>query len=209
MATQYIVKQGDYLVKIARSFGFIDYRIIWDDPQNAELKKKRGTPNILFPGDRLFVPDKSAKQEPGSTEQKHRFQLKSQNLMLRIVVKNHEDQPIANTPCELKVESTAKQLVTDGGGEVEEKLSPQDNDGQLSIVELKIPLKIGHLDPVEEVSGQQARLNNLGYHAGDIDKPDEMQRRSAIEEFQCDQKLKVDGVCGPKTQDKLKEVHGC
>jgi murein L,D-transpeptidase YcbB/YkuD len=33
--------------------------------------------------------------------------------------------------------------------------------------------------------------------------------RLAVEEFQCDHGLKVDGVGGPDTQNKLKEVHGC
>ena len=32
---------------------------------------------------------------------------------------------------------------------------------------------------------------------------------SAIEEFQCDHGLVVDGKCGPATQAKLKQVHGC
>jgi len=31
---------------------------------------------------------------------------------------------------------------------------------------------------------------------------------SAVEEFQCDNGLTVDGDCGPNTQAKLKEVHG-
>ena len=31
----------------------------------------------------------------------------------------------------------------------------------------------------------------------------------AVEEFQCDQGLKVDGICGPQTQAKLKKLYGC
>jgi peptidoglycan hydrolase-like protein with peptidoglycan-binding domain len=33
--------------------------------------------------------------------------------------------------------------------------------------------------------------------------------RSAVEEFQCDHGLTVDGDCGAQTQAKLLSVHGC
>ena len=82
-------------------------------------------------------------------------------------------------------------------------------DPQTPLEAISIAIRIGHLDPVEETSGQEARLNNLGYAAtGGVEKdPDAL--RSAIEEFQCDHGLTVDGICGAKTQNKLKEVHGC
>ncbi len=73
---------------------------------------------------------------------------------------------------------------------------------------IAIPLKIGHLDPVDVQTGQIARLNNLGYFAGPLDPLDEKLLLSAIEEFQCDKGLQVDGKCGLKTQAKLVEVHG-
>jgi hypothetical protein len=62
--------------------------------------------------------------------------------------------------------------------------------------------------PVEELSGQQVRLNNLGYFAGDVGEKDEESFRSAVEEFQCGHGSAVDGVCGPTSQAKLNEVHG-
>src|SRR5262249_8508870 len=86
-------------------------------------------------------------------------------------------------------------------------------DPQTPLDDVVIPIKVGHLDPVEEVSGQQARLNNLGYFAGPLEGKTEEENQalflSAIEEFQCDHGLRVDGICGPQTQAKLKEVHGC
>ena len=72
----YTVKQGEYLSKIAKSFGFADYKAIWDHPENAEFKKKRKNPNILYPGDNLFIPAKEGKEISGVTEQRHRFQVK-------------------------------------------------------------------------------------------------------------------------------------
>jgi hypothetical protein len=71
---------------------------------------------------------------------------------------------------------------------------------------------VGHLDPVDTPTGQKARLNNLGYFAGSLAKEDEALFKSAVEEFQLERMgggAAVDGKCGPKTQAKLKEAHGC
>ena len=59
MASQYIIKQGDYLPKIAQENGFYDYLTIWDHGKNAQLKSKRKNPNVLAPGDELHIPDKT------------------------------------------------------------------------------------------------------------------------------------------------------
>ena len=73
-------------------------------------------------------------------------------------------------------------------------------------------LDIGHLDPVSEPSGQAARLKNLGYLFSSPEADPDYEQKAlghAIEEFQCDHRLSVDGICGPNTQAKLKEVYGC
>lgn len=209
MATYHTVEQGEHLSRIAAKYGFANYRTIWDHPQNAELKQKRQNPNVLFPGDRLYIPDKQQKTESRPTEQRHRFQVSVRPVVLRIVVKNVDDQPIANTDCQLQVDGNVYQLTTNGNGQIEQKIPKTAESGKLTILDMEVPVQIGHLDPVEEVSGQQVRLNNLGYNAGEVSGTNEEQLRSAIEEFQCDYGLTVDGICGPQTQAKLKEVHGC
>jgi len=59
------VVQGEHLSSIAKKYGFSSYKTIWDHGQNADLKKKRQNPNVIFPGDRLFIPDKVEKS-PGT-----------------------------------------------------------------------------------------------------------------------------------------------
>ena len=59
MARYYTVRQGDYLSKISSENGFFDHTIIWNHPNNAELKEKRQNPSVLYPGDQLFIPDKN------------------------------------------------------------------------------------------------------------------------------------------------------
>jgi hypothetical protein len=124
-------------------------------------------------------------------------------------VRDLDSRPIANTPCKLVVEGKTYPLTTDGNGKIEQLIPATAESGKLTIGELEVPIKIGHLDPVDEITGWTARLNNLGYHAGSATDPADAQIRSAVEEFQCDYGLTVDGVCGPATQGKLKEIHGC
>jgi N-acetylmuramoyl-L-alanine amidase len=214
MADYYTVEQGDHLSKIAKDNGFTDYTIIWDHPNNADLKNQRKNPNILLPGDQVFIPDMEEKHESGATDKRHTFKVDKKTLKLRLVLEDIYEKPIAGAQCALLVEGQIFQLTTDGNGKLEQEIPLDAKDGAITIrgdqtpvSDFPILLKIGDLDPVTEDSGQIARLNNLGYFPGD--GTDEAAFESAIEEFQCDHGLTVDGVCGPKTKSKLESVHGC
>lgn len=215
MAADYTVKQGDHIAKIAAKYGFADYLTIWDHPDNAELKQLRKNPNILLPGDILHIPDKQQKQVSCKTSQLYSFKVSSKKIKIRIILKNLNNKLITDTPCELQIDGKTYNLTSDSNGLIEQEISSIAEEGTLTVKEsdstseLKIPVKMGHLDPVEEATGQQSRLNNLGYYAGEIGKIDELELKSAIEEFQCDNGLTVNGVCEQKTQAKLIELYGC
>lgn len=216
MGDYYTVLQGDHLSKIAKDNGFTDYSVIWDHPNNADLKQQRQNPNVLLPGDQVFVPDMEQKQESGPTDKKHTFAVDKKTLKLRLVLEDLYEKPIAGAQCALLVDGQPYQLTTDSSGKLEQEIPLDAKEGFLTVRGDQTPfaneviaLKIGHLDPVTEVSGQVARLNNLGYVAGELDGSDADAFESAVEEFQCDHGLKVDGDCGPKTQAKLKQAHGC
>jgi hypothetical protein len=216
MAPQYCVKQGDYLAKIAKENGFVDYRTIWDHAQNKQLKDKRKNPNVLAPGDQLFIPDKASREENAPTDQKHTYMAKTSKNILRLVLEDIYGKPIARAKCELRVEGEVFQIVSGADGKIEHEIPATAQNAELVIKEgntalknVKLTVLIGHLDPVENVSGQKARLSNLGYYLGRLDIGDPAKFRSAVEEFQCDFGLTVDGDCGPMTQAKLKQVHGC
>jgi putative peptidoglycan binding protein/LysM domain-containing protein len=216
------VKQGEHLSGIAFKYGFFDYHTIWNHPHNAELKRKRQNPNVLFPGDQLYIPDKQLKMNSGSTGQRHRFKRLTKPLLLQIKLEKGYNEVLANTPCDLFVELDRLPLTTDPNGMIQHEIPKTAASARLLIqdtlkihdkevpFETELAIKIGHLDPVEEASGQRARLANLGYYRSLLDTAeDQVELQSAIEEFQCEHGLVVDGKCGALTQAKLKQVHGC
>lgn len=216
MADFYIVKQGDHLSSVAKEFGFSNYQTIWNDPANADLKKLRQNPNILFPGDSLFIPDHQQRSESCGTDQLHKFQAIRSKVKLRLVLEDLYEGPIANARCLLGIGDDFSNVTTDETGKIEQDIPPDARDVLLIVQDsetpfrnTKIPIRIGYMDPVEQLSGQKARLNNLGYFAGDPSALADEDFKSAVEEFQCENNLKVDGICGPQTQASLKNVHGC
>ncbi|MEW5977116.1 MAG: peptidoglycan-binding protein [Acidobacteriota bacterium] len=216
MSLLHTVTQGEHLSGIAAKYGFSNFLTVWDHPSNAELRKNRQNPNVLFPGDVVFIPTKESKEISGSTEKRHRFGLVRKKITLRLLLEDTYHKPIANTKCELAFDQMVHHLTTDAKGRIELEIPPSVRNAELSLRDATSPLnqkalklRIGDLDPVDNKSGQVARLVNLGYYSGPFDPVDERLFLIAVEEFQCEHKLPVDGKCGPVTQAKLKEVHGC
>ncbi len=207
------VQQGEHLFRIARQSGFRNPDTIWNHPNNSDLRDLRPNPNVLLPGDQIFIPDRQEKNEVRSTSQVHTFTADIQTLRLALVIRDANSDPIPNEQCVLLVDdvfgSERETLNTTADGRIEKEISPAAEGGEVRVRGQVYFLKIGNLDPETEESGQRARLANLGYYFGEGADVDEDELRTAVEEFQCDQGLFVDGVCGPKTQTKLKQIHGC
>ena len=49
------VAPGEWVALIAWQCGGLDAQAIWDHPNNADIKQRRGDPNILAPGDRCLA----------------------------------------------------------------------------------------------------------------------------------------------------------
>ena len=60
MMPEHMVVAGDCILSIAEENGF-QWKTIWNHAANSKLKADRGDPNVLFPGDVVFVPDKRLK----------------------------------------------------------------------------------------------------------------------------------------------------
>ncbi len=208
---RYVVVQGDYLATIAQAFGFADYRTIWNDPGNQGLRAQGRTPDLLYPGDALTIPDRSAGQATGATGRMHQFTAPAPGpVKLRLALRTADDRPLTGLACTIAATNVpAVQRTTDGNGHIEYDMAPDVDRLYVVATGHQWDIGVGHLDPVSEVSGWRERLNNLGYQAGESSDPDALELRSAVEEFQCDHGLRVDGIAGPATQKKLTEVYGC
>jgi hypothetical protein len=235
MAKIYTVAQGDYVASIAADLEVRNPDTIWNDPSNAPLKSARISPNVLFPGDAITIPDPRDRKEGRPTDSIHNFAVLRRHVQLRVVLHDAGDRPVSGAQCLVELGARAR-LTSDGGGLIAAEIDPAGaHVGTLTIGNSNCPLdgqyeiRVGHLNPVSKPSGQMARLNNLGYRAGDLETGALMDRygpndpsdpipplermrfRSAIEEFQCNMMgpSAVDGICGPQTQAKLKQVYGC
>src|SRR5512146_1009057 len=67
------VERGEWMGSIAADAGFKAWRWIWDLGQNASLRAKRPDPNLLAPGDHVFVPKAEPKSSPHPTDAAHVF----------------------------------------------------------------------------------------------------------------------------------------
>jgi hypothetical protein len=210
------VRQGEYLARIAQGYGFADPDVVWNSPENQSLKDAGRTPATLAPGDELFVPERADRVLTGATEHRYKARVKASVVRLRVVLQTLGGKALANASGALHAATSDSNVMTDGKGEFEVILVGGTEAAELRLAGaattlhgIVIPLHIGHLDPVTTIGGQEARLNNLGYRAGMLGNPSALQFRSAVEEFQCDEHLTVDGSCGPATQAKLRSAHGC
>ena len=72
---KYIVKQSDCISSIAFKYGFFP-DTIWNDSKNSKLKQDRKDPNVLLPGDEVYIRDKEEKEESCASEERHSFRKK-------------------------------------------------------------------------------------------------------------------------------------
>src|SRR5215470_5791880 len=122
MAQNHTVSQGEHVSGIAGSYGLSDYKTIWYHPNNADLKNQRENPNVLFPGDSLFIPDREPNEYSRPTDRRHRFVRKRPTLKLRLTLLDQYEKPIANAGCLLVVEADSRQVTSDADGKIEEEI---------------------------------------------------------------------------------------
>lgn len=202
------VEQGECLSSIAKRFGFADFRTIWNRPENAELRSLRPDPNILFPGDRVFVPEKTARVVPVETGHEHVFVLRRSKVFLELSLQL-DGEPLANKRYSLSFGAQQVRGSTDGKGTLKELIEPDVESGTLRLDDpvVEWDLEIGHLDPATEVSGVQARLNNLGHPCGEVDGVVGARTRAALRQFQSRHGLKPTGAIDAVTSNALRSAH--
>jgi hypothetical protein len=213
----YMVQQGDCLSSIAKEYGFADYQLIFQHPANAEFRKKRPNPNIICAGDLLFVPDVRQKVVLKGTDQNHKFVLKQPRAKLRLCLKDDAHQPYANTKYRLRVGSDHWDGNTNSDGMVERAIPANATEGEITLFPTgegatdpgySFALQLGDLDPVDEMSGVDSRLINLGFGPGDASESlSDEDRQDALKAFQSMYALEVTGELTDESRSKLQELH--
>jgi len=204
------VLQGEWLCQIARKYGFPDVSELYNHDANADLKRARPDPNLLLPGDRVFIPEKSLKEVDAATGRLHRYEVKTAKCRFKVVVHDEDGTVFMLKSFKLKLGGTLYEGTSGGDGLVEVEIPSQAVDsGELEIEGHTIPIRLGHLDPLDEVSGVKARLHNLGYDCGPIDHEKCDALTAALRLFQKLNSLKVTGDLDGPTRSRLKEVYGC
>jgi N-acetylmuramoyl-L-alanine amidase len=196
---------------IAQEHGYF-WQTLWEHPNNAELKAKRQNPDVLLPGDVVYIPEKRLKEEPGATEQRHRFKRKGVPSMLRLVLKDENDEPRVGVPYVLEIDGKLSSGETDSAGRIERPIPPDAQRGKLIVGtgndQEEHQLQLGHMDPVTEITGVQGRLKNLGYDCGETSGVLDAKTQEAIRAFQAEHGLEVTGEADEATQQELENQHG-
>lgn len=216
----YTVKSGDWVSKIATRFGFADWKTVWNDAQNADLRDLRGDPNVIYAGDQIYIPALKKKDQSCVTDKLHQFVRKGPRKKLKLVLRDAEGEPRKSVPCRLEIDNKPIPGVkgTNGDGLIEALIPEASERGVLIVGEdgaEVYQLLLGHLDPIETVKGYQERLANLGHYTGEIDGLRGPLTSKAVRAFQEFENLRegknvlaVDGVMGPKTRERLQKFHG-
>ncbi len=187
------------MTRIAHQYGFSDPLALYDHPENAELKARRTDPNVLAPGDRVFIPEYELKEVERPTGAQHRFVAKRPNRRLRLEVQRADGSPMGNVEYELKFGSVSARGRTSSDGRIEIAIPVDARNARLTLDGIAMGVAIGDLDPVREapdsgIGGIQARLQNLGFGCSDRSGELDEATRAAIERFQKSSGLTVTGV---------------
>jgi hypothetical protein len=199
--------KGDSIPSLAKDNGFFP-DTIWNHPQNAQLRQLRKSQNQLLPGDPVFIPDLTKRTESRGVDASHSFKRKGvpAKLTMRLL---ELGEPRKNEPYVLIVDGMSFKGTLDGDGRLEQFIPPNAKSGQLLLNGGKevIPVQIGYLNPVSDVSGLQQRLNNLGFVCGNEDGDFDELTKAAILKFQKANKLPETGQPDDATCAKLQELH--
>ena len=207
---EYQIEQGDCLLSIACRTGHA-WQTLWDHSGNAQLRRLRKDPTVLLPGDRLKIPPLREKWEDCAIDKRHTFVRSGVPAKLRLRL-FEDDTPLKGQPFTLEVGGKIQRGEIDSRGRIEVFIPLDAAGGTVTVGEpphiRKYQLDFGHLDPVETVSGAQARLANLGYDPGPVDGLLGENTIEAIRRFQLAHELEETGELDAQTQQTLKSAHG-
>ena len=211
----YIVRQGDHLARLAFIHGF-EADEVWNHERNGELREMGRTPELLAPGDVLYLPVKPKEGLSFSANTSNRYQARVPQIKVSMVFKD-ADRILADEPYEIHGLGTdgssgqPETRKTDAAGKIDLELPVTTRE--VTIVfpgpNVAYEVRVGDMDPLAELSGIQKRLENLGYLPRERESAAEgAYVQSAIAAFQKRHGLSPTGTLDEATTKLLKDEHG-
>lgn len=214
MPTTHTVTQGETLTRIAKQYGFSSWQKIYNHSDNTEFRALRSNPDIIYPGDTIVIPDPEQKPRRFKTNKPRTFRLSIPKEELTLKLQDDLGKPLTNIRAALNIGGKTIQKNTDSNGELlilldnsnesEASLEIEDNGTKYSF-----KLKIGELDPIDTISGVQARCNALGFDCGTIDGIYGKKTKEGLLSFQRVYALSLTGEADAATQKALTKAYGC
>jgi hypothetical protein len=213
--TIHFVEVGETLASIAERAGFLHGSTIWNRPENAALRRRRESPFVLFEGDAVFVPEKTAKKDACPTALETTFVVYREKTEVRLRARTRHDHAVPLDPATAAIDGdTAAATVA---GDV--LVTPVPRDGRALTVDASgdpLVLALGELGPIREAGGAVARLDNLGFvpaealASGDEgdDEEDAERIELACELFQESAHKRPTGELNDPTIDALRDHAG-
>lgn len=206
----YVVRQGDYLEKLAFMHGF-NAEKVWNDSKNAELRGRRKSPDILQPGDLLYFPPFKGwhgRTLTHGSQNRYEVEVPKREVRIEFSSKGYGNARYEIHGLGAKVEGT-----TDGAGLVTMVVPVHVREVTVVFPAMRVryAVRVGDLDPVTETSGVRQRLQQLGYRwppEGDESEADLLaDDRLALELFQKARGLAVTGQVDEATIQALLDAH--
>lgn len=166
----HVVAPGDWIGAIAATYGFARWPAIWDHEANAELRSRRGSPDLLMIGDEVAIPEDERGGVLVTTGRRAVFTARGASDMVRIRVAGLGAFIAAMGP--VGYELTVGDVVVCGEltGEaqvIEAPLAVGVTKAVLILADTeRFEYAIGGLGPVSEPKGVYGRLANLGFAGG-------------------------------------------
>jgi hypothetical protein len=143
----------------------LDPQEVWNLSENRTLRESRPNPEVLAPGDVVHLPEPQQPRNPITSGGTHRLRARVPGVRVRFLLGTSES-PLRDEPYVAEGITTEPiRGTTDGDGAVTLTIPVHVRtfDVTLTRRNATFAVRVGHLDPAEETSGVETRLQQLGY----------------------------------------------
>jgi hypothetical protein len=212
----YIVREGDWMGKIARQHNIADPDTIYNHPPNQALKDKRNEKDLLSPGDEVWIPVREELEVPTKGKNSGPVSIQAtlaETEQLSVTLKNENGELLTNKDYTVNFSGQGQEITgnTGSSGKIEADLPAGTEQVFVDLGgELMMSFYLGHLDPPDTVRGASQRLRNLNCFKHDT-YPNEItpDLYDALRKFQYDNEINISGQLDSETSEKITEKYGC